>query len=190
MVVELGVALDLPVVLMIIGESPEMRSARMVGLSHRDIRLHVLGGADHALGARAAVQVGRSWLLGQVVSHEPDGHLVIRRDGARVADHRSAPRVRAPVRARWCPLGPRPVEEPGHSTWEGYTEISVSGMVLPSCALPSGARVSIELQIGEKGPIGMVAIVRRPTPTGAAVEFADVRDDDAEALSDFVLDHL
>lgn len=186
MLVDADRDVDVSVILTVVGATLDVVEARLVRLSGD--RMFLVAPVTPAAGTRVIVTLDRSRLLGTVLDAHADGRLEIARDGAHASEDRAAPRVRGRLRARWRELREGGPGQTG--TFEGETDISVSGMLLPSCTCALGARVRIELELGPAAPIRAIAIVRRHDRGAAAVEFAQLDDEAADGLADFTIAHL
>ena len=186
MLVDADSDVDVPVVLAVVGARLEVVEARLVRLTAD--RVFLLAPATPAPGARVIVTVDRNKLLGKVLDAHPDGRLEIARDGAHASDDRAAPRVRGRMSVRWRELRDGGPGQTG--SFDGTTELSVSGMLLPTCACAVGTRLELELRLGSASPIRAIAIVRRHDQGAAGVEFAQLDDEAADGLADFTIAHL
>ncbi len=204
MLVPTDVPVNLPVTLTLVGASLRVGAARLVRLSAAELRL-----ADPefrpAPGDRVIVTVDeRTRLSGKVLAIEPGGELRVSREGGRMVDDRSAPRVRAPLAVRYRLLEPGRANDPGwlaggthpgpFREFRGVAEISVSGMLLKDeTSLPIGSHLAMELELdGQR--LRVIGCVRRlhpvKGPVASGVEFVELGDDEAEALAAFTLSAL
>lgn len=203
MLIPVGVDVSVPVSVVVLGEAVDVLAGTLVRLE--EDRLHlVVRTRGLSEGTRLVVTVrDRTRLTGKVLRADDD-HLVVSRDAAHTADDRAAPRVTGTVVARWRAVGDdAPAwlaggEDPGpFVAFHGAAEVSVSGMLLgvdAAMAPPVGARLLLELTLGDGAPERAIGIVRRHARFGArarvAIEFAELPEGMLEALSTFTLANL
>jgi hypothetical protein len=195
--IPIGTDLQLPVMVVFVGEDVTVVSGTLLRLDADQARLRV-DAAEAKVGRRLVIAGGDAKIPGRITAID-GGVVTVARDVAHGTDNRAAPRVRAPVELTWWTAGDADgwlagAAPTGPSRTAHGDDVSISGVSFHVDADPPriGDRLFFEAVVDPAVPASrMVGLVRRQVaiPGGwvIGVEFAEMDESTFDSIADLTL---